>query len=212
MYANVLKKPSARKPKKVWNLKWWREAYYSDFQKGIRKIQIRVLHKQDRGSRQEAAAWIYELVRRLPGVREGDVQLPGCKTWPSFIQLPSRFQAALVDMVEDQLGYRPIFRTATKADLAKLKGYSDPVPSLRLDLKSDNKKLIEFFLGWINDQRAEHAVEAKNGEKGFKSHNRRELPKKPDWKLVELLDHEPGQGIPLSDAQRARRRDAKACA
>jgi hypothetical protein len=192
--------------------RWWRHVYYSDFLKGTRRIQTRASYEQDHRARQEAAAWIYELVRRLPEAQEGNPSLPGFRTWPSFIHLPTKFQTGLVKMIEDQLGYRPVFCTSPATNLKRLRGYSGPSPKVVFDLKSDDKKLIQVFLGWIRAQRAELGIVIKNGKKGQKSHNRRELPKKPDWRLVELLDHTPGQGVPLSDAQRARRRDAKACA
>jgi hypothetical protein len=158
---------------------------------------------------QEAAAWVYELVRHSPAIRDRGIRLPGYDGWPAFPQLNVHHRVALTNVVEQALGFRPIVTIPPPRGKTPKAGYSEAFPAYSWDLLADDKPLIDTFMGWVNQQREKIASQKKKGRKGSASHNRRELPKNIDWHWVEVLDHKKGQGDALTDTQRRRRTDAR---
>lgn len=200
--------------KKALGEKWWRYIFFADFEKGIRIKYGGAKEHEHLLGLQETAAWIYEVARRLPDVKEGRFRILDYERWPTFWALPLAAKLVLVRMVEDRLGWRAVFRTAKENNNPRKTGYSDAFPRYSFDLLSDNAPAIRFFTEWLEEQRAQHGIVRPKGKTkknaGQVSHGKRDLPKQPNWRTVEFLDHEKGKGDPLDDSVRKRCSSARA--
>jgi hypothetical protein len=190
--------------------KWWREIYYENFAVQKKKMfPLTATSAEWLWHNLEGAAWVYELVRRSPNVVDSKVRLPGYETWPSFPGLNVSHRVALTNVVEMATGYRLIVTVAPTRTNPPKPGYSESFPGYSFDLLADDQPLTDTFMAWIQNQRGKFGHLKPKGSKGLASHNRRELPKTLDWRLVEVLEHKKGQGAPLTDTERGYGRDAR---
>ena len=141
----------------------------------------------------ERAAWAYELVRRIAKRR----LLP-------FIALPIMKRIALQLAVEHAAGYKPLVKSGPRGSSRRAAGYSSPLPPLSFDLDADESEVVSLVCEWFKEQRITFAGEKKRGPKGRATRNNVGFPKKIDWEMVELLDHERGNGKPLTETQRTK--------
>lgn len=183
---------------------WWREVYYRDFASNQRKP----FHEQftratdEQWLVTEPAGWVYELVHHSKEVRDGAIALPGYSQWPAFPELSVHHRVSLTNIVDMALGFRAIATWPLDRGATPRPGYSESIPGYSWDLLADDKPLLQAFMALIQEQREKFGIQKTKGVKGVASHNRRGLPKSPDWRLVEILDHVKRQGEPLTQAQR----------
>jgi hypothetical protein len=175
---------------------WWRDAFFDDYKKDKRKDSVNPM--------MERAAWLYEMVRAFHINR-----VPNDIPLPSFPELRKIDKISLEVLVETIPYMRPIFRFGARSSQPSETKYSDPFPSIALDLTADDAALGRVFLTWLNRQRDKHGHQRPTGrKKAQRSHNKR--LKDPIWQWVELLHHRKGEHAnPLSETERGQKRDAK---
>lgn len=101
---------------------------------------------------------------------------------------------------------RPIVTYPGPLGRPRLPGYSDSFPGYSFDLMADDAPLMEAVMAWINRQRQKHdLVKPKGSKEAASTHNKRDVPRNCNWKLVELMDHRNGQGAPLTDTERTQK-------
>lgn len=199
---------------------WWRALYYSDFTAGLRRTPeelVQFVQGQSAESEftgktaaesaadahaEELAGWVYELVRRLPNRPAIRDHSTAPFAWPPFPEVRPRNRSLLARLVRTTIGLRPLYQHPPLRGRPPIPGYSDGFTGFSYDLLADEKPLLRMFKDWLASQRIKHGVAPVKGKKGAKSHNRRGLPRQPDWKSVELLDHQKGYGEPLPEAKR----------
>lgn len=202
---------------------WWRVLYYSDFAAGLRRtpdelVQFVQGQPAEGGltgktaaesaadwHAEELAGWVYELVRRLPDRPAIHVHNTSAFAWPPFPKVRPRNRSLLARLVRTTIGLRPLYQYPPLHGRPPIPGYSDAFAGFSYDLLADEKPLLRVFKDWLASQRVKHGVTPVKGKKGAKSHNRRGLPRQPDWKSVELLDHRKGDGEPLPEAERTQK-------
>lgn len=192
---------------------WWREVYYHDFKSGRRVVfkDLVKKHLADPPSlfnasawlTEEAAAWVYESVRRIPEIRSVESNpLPNFE-WPPYPQLSGPERHELNVMTAGLTGARSPVIPANLPTLVNPPDYSDSLSQWRFDLRADKQPLLDAFKALLEAEQERRGFTPAIGEKGCDSHNSIDLPRPIDWRKVEWLDHRRGTTEkPLNSAQK----------
>jgi len=177
---------------------WWKTVFFDNYVKRERKVI-------PFGIVSESAAWLYELVRCSPEVGERKFKLKRRAILPPFPELKRVERDALEIVVEKIRDWRPIWRWGVRSN--KMGGYSVPLPSIEIDLMSDEAPFVRLMRDWLKLQRKVQGCKKPTGEKGSPSHNKKR--KNCNWAWVEALTRPPKEGLAFSDRERRYRSDGR---
>ena len=138
------------------------------------------------------AAFLYELVRRLP---EAKASLPHF-AWPPYPELHLIEKKRLFRATFEMTRWRPAAFAPTEGLLAEhlnpeTLGYVAITDGWLFDLRADEEEIIRVIRERLMVARREQGIKCETGPKGRATRNRRGK-QEYNWNQIELLDHKRG--------------------